>query len=509
MKLKTPDVRLLGLLYLGLPNLIFFWGWLHILWAFLASLVLLWGFFIAHNEVDSFQVKPKTLIGMMAFSLFLAYLSGMGGFIPQQDDYLKHNQLWQDLANLDWPIAYHFHGKDWALSYYLAYYLPAAALAKVFGAAYLPLFSFLWGMSGILIVSLWAYKLIGKNPWILLFVLLLFGGQDFLWRVFVEIRFFFVAGEWGNWNWDEMGLPYEAGLGHKLPTHFGALSWAPQHFLPGALAGLFIIEDFSSNAKTHKLPFVQVLTLLWSPFVSIGMFFFVLIRLWDQRKALLKRIPHLIPAVLTAIPIVLFFLAHHSMDEKGFVWDKSEDSLWPVYFLFFMLMKFLPLWALLVFGQKGKPFSRKVLNLCCIWLVLSMFYWMGHANDFYMRASIPAWFILSIFLARELIGFEKKQMRKYLLLLWFVGGAIIPFSKMVNHSKAMLGEGRGFARTEADSSKVFIQIKEIYTERGLIGKDSLWDQYVGDPEAAFFDHLSKPLKVISERESSLFLESRQ
>lgn len=493
-KAKVPDLQLCSLLYLAFPLFVFAWGWLRPFWAFLSTLMLAWGLGLATEKRSSFPIKPIHLVAGIIAVCLLAWLSGMGGFVPQQDDYLKHNQLWQDLVKLPWPIGYHFQGEKFVLSYYLAYYLPPAFFAKITGLSSLAFWSFLWGSAGLCLVFLWGMKFGGKKIWLLPLVLLLFGGQDLIWRLVVEYRFFLTEGHWGSWHWDEMGLPYEAGLGHKLPTHFGALSWAPQHFVPGALAGCLVLNDFDSKKNWLSLPFVQALTLLWSPFVTIGLLPFVMFVCWKERKTWIRRSYQFLPAILLGLLVGLFFLAHQNLDEKGWVWTQSRDRLWPIYLVFFGLMKFVPL-ALLLFVRKNGPvLSGKILLLSLLWLVLAMFYWMGHANDFYMRASLPAWFILSVFLAKEMIHFNPKSWRKWLLLLWFLGGSIIPMFKILNHSQAARGRGVGFANTLADPEKSFIQIKEVYTQRGLIGKDKLWDQYVGDPSHVFFRFFSKKIK---------------
>ncbi|MCI4671573.1 MAG: VWA domain-containing protein [Bacteroidia bacterium] len=497
MKFRIPDLRLLSLGYLGIPMLIFWWGWCHTWWALGLSLLLFWGMSSMAKNRHSFVIGAYELLGMAILALLLAYLSGMGGFIPQQDDYLKHNQLWQDLVKFAWPIGYEYQGDVFALSYYLAYYLPPALLAKLFGQSSLGFFSFIWGYLGVLIVFCWLSKLLGRRTILLILIFCLFGGQDMLWRFLVELRYFWVEGHWGEWHWDEMGLPYEPGLGHKLPTHFGALCWAPQHFLPGVLAGAMILEESESKMASTSLPLVQALCLLWSPFVAIGMGLFVLQALWKRKKYYLNHFWQLIPALLIGIFSAIFFLAHGELGEKGWIWTQSQDSNWPFYLVFFAMMKFLPLLGLLIWRNRLNASDKNLLGLGTATLILTMFYWMGHANDLYMRATLPAWFMLSVFLARELVDFEYRNVRKWLLLLCFVGGSLVPISKIWNHSMAALGRGEGFANTASDKEKVFIQIKEVYTERGLIGKDKLWDQYVGDPDALFFRFVSKPINVVS------------
>ncbi len=488
-------LRFWTLIYLGLPLVIFSLGWLREGIAFLMLVSFFWGMLINKDQFRSREISyPWRQIGL-AFvgALIWAYISGMGGFLPQEDDYLKHNQLWQDLVELPWPIGYVYKGHSYALCYYVGYYLPGALLGKYLGFEAFQMGGFLWGMLGLWLILLWLLRLV-KGPWVWIVLLfILFAGQDALWYLIVYVKNYLSDGTWPSWQWLEMGLPNIRGLAHKLPSHLGHVAWAPQHFIPGALLGFFILDSFGEKENYRFLPFLHALLLLWSPFLSLGLLFFSIPALWLSKQEYLGKIYLFLPAIFMGAIMGLFYLSHIDMDEKGWIWEGNGGTYWPIYLVFFSLLKFLPPLAVLFYKfQRGRGQVNLLWTLSA-GLILPMFYFMGHANDFYMRICLPAWLILSVLIIRQVFDRDVKPWVARFFLIWCLGAGLVPIAKLIRLGKEISGERGNFVETRAEKDKNFIQIKEVYLDRGLVGKDTLWDQYVGHPDAFFFEYLGKPL----------------
>ena len=80
------------------------------------------------------DLKRSALIGGLA--LAFAFLTGLCDWVPQSTDYLKHNLIFADLAELEWPVRYSESAGAPYLCYGLGYYIIPAALAKVFGIGF-------------------------------------------------------------------------------------------------------------------------------------------------------------------------------------------------------------------------------------------------------------------------------------------------------------------------------------------------------------------------------------
>ncbi|MCA9417857.1 MAG: hypothetical protein KC917_16380, partial [Candidatus Omnitrophica bacterium] len=131
---KTLDSQACAFLYLSLPYLLFFWGWLWLPYALLATVALLIGLAsaILGGRSEAREDGPRAwgswrrVLFVAVIALVWVALSGIGGLGFQNPDYPKHNAVLKDLIEKDWPVVYGEGEGARALVYYFAYYLPAA-----------------------------------------------------------------------------------------------------------------------------------------------------------------------------------------------------------------------------------------------------------------------------------------------------------------------------------------------------------------------------------------------
>ena len=142
----------LGLTYLFLPILVFFNTFLN-LWGILFSIVFVYFFFklylsLIKKKINLFD-KKTIVYWIIAIVLIMAwvYLSGIGGFAYQNDDFWARNAIYRDLINYDWPVIYDLSlepdyvinllGTDKvAFSYYYIFWLPIALFSKIFNLSW-------------------------------------------------------------------------------------------------------------------------------------------------------------------------------------------------------------------------------------------------------------------------------------------------------------------------------------------------------------------------------------
>src|SRR4051812_43129855 len=160
-KKSRPMLTLLTLCYLALPYFLFAWGWLWWPYAVLITAALFSALAVArkkvlarNNEADISRFLVSNRDGILALLLTLViYLpTGVGGIGYQREDWHKHNAVLHDLTTNTWPVVLESNvdgSPKSYLAYYIAYYLPAAAIGRVFGltAAHLTLFA--WTFLGV------------------------------------------------------------------------------------------------------------------------------------------------------------------------------------------------------------------------------------------------------------------------------------------------------------------------------------------------------------------------
>src|SRR3990170_6340473 len=176
MHLKAAWLHRITYLYLGLPVVLFFLGWLRLALGLGFTAVLgwaFWHFWKEHptdhkTEAFSFrQILPVALISG-AWVLF----SGIGGYAFQNWDHHWRNAVFHDLIAYDWPVIYSAPetGPIKMLVYYVGYWLPAAWIGKWLGWEAANAVLYLWTWLGVALVGLHLIRRLSSWTSILLLV---------------------------------------------------------------------------------------------------------------------------------------------------------------------------------------------------------------------------------------------------------------------------------------------------------------------------------------------------
>ena len=147
---KKVDKTILLLIYIFLmvPILMWLWFWFKVYVAIPCMLAAIYGLVIFYKSIQTrtleeykkiFNIKVVTL--SLVVILGLNIISGAGGLMFQNWDYNSRNALLHDMINHKWPVKYDFEADSkeaeyigserGLLSYYLAWFLPAAAVGKI------------------------------------------------------------------------------------------------------------------------------------------------------------------------------------------------------------------------------------------------------------------------------------------------------------------------------------------------------------------------------------------
>lgn len=409
------DLARLTVLYLALPYVLFFPGWLNTPTAIFISCLFFYGL---QQTWQHSQCRQSAALGwpeLLAFGLIVVWvnLSGAGGFGYQTPDYLMHRSRLNDLIDWPWPVRY---GPDLNLVYYMAYYLPAAMMGKAFGFSVADHSLFFWALLGVTLAVRWVSQLSGwKTSVGLVLVCVFFGPLDIigvLWRLYLSNAFSVLSSLTPEqlemhsdaidfWASDQLGLF----LG-SFPSNTFQLFWAPQHIIPGWLCiSLMTYLFFTGN--TRNLAFVFCLMCLWSPLVMLSMTGFMVIALLHDNP-LHQRDWLAVRNTLNAAVIAAFFLLYYLggsalINVSGWLLPALNlHTQWITLLLFYLCT--WGVYAAVLLQYRRALNKRQHLWLCGLLITMTLLplYRYGEYSDLLCRGAAPAMFLLMILLLQRI-----------------------------------------------------------------------------------------------------------
>lgn len=466
MKISMRIALPLTSIYILLPIVIFLFWWTNIWIGIGVTFGICFLIITQFHKMkdDSFIIPAKTVWLVMGLLFFWTVLSGAGHRGISDGDFYKHNALFSDLISLHWPVRY-----DTAyLVYYFAYYLPSALIGKWGGWQAGNFALFMWTLLGVSLAFIWLFSFINqkKQLWYgLLFPF--FSGLDGLGKLIMRGKVVNNEWEWWGRNWQYSG---------NTTLFF----YVPQHVLIGwLLMGML----FYMLLKHKTLPFQMLLfgaSLLWSPFVFLGILPFYLILLVKKQYSP-STIEILISAIICLVE-VLFLLSNMTFFTKetlatGWLWEteKLAGSWILVRLALFYLLEFglfaLFIYRFLFVKRRGVEFI--LFTLSFIILLLIPWYKMGLMNDFAMRSSIPALYAICYFWISTIVETKKDSVTHFMMMaVFFIGSlySFILFSNSITH----------FSLSSPRYTLVKLETPELRK------------QYFGYPNSLFFRLFSSP-----------------
>ncbi len=224
----------------------------------------------------------------------MCFASGIGGWGYQTSDWKKHNAVLADLVRFDWPVRYSEAPGAVHLTYYTAFYLPAAFVGKFFGWTAALVAHQLGSLVVMGLLAAWLSWLVGpRAKWIgLLFAA--FGGMDYL-AAILSTLLHGGALQLGplSREWWEKPIPWWAYYAHATE-----LFWVPHTALAGWLGGAILLRGTSplrnteatpnANERWNDLSFDLVacaLLPLWNPWAWLGCLALLGVRIVQQRRS--------------------------------------------------------------------------------------------------------------------------------------------------------------------------------------------------------------------------------
>jgi len=401
--------------FLALPYPLFFAGWLRAPYAALASLLVIAAAFVGIRR--AFQVAP-TLDESAASSgralwralwpvLPIVSIAGFGGLGNQDWDWLRGNAVFLDLVSKPWPVAYGNEREPVLLIYYVAFYLPPAAVGKLLGWGAANVAMLLWASFGLCLAASWVCRLVGAGRWWTSAVFLAFSGMDAL-GMTLRLLGELASGAAHHQTWSSM--EWWSGYGtFCFPAHLELLVLAPNQAIPAWLLTALLLDDWRRQRVLGTGVFYLGLCTLWAPYVAIGLLPFVLVaalpalirrrglsELWTLGNAAGAMLGLLLVVYFAArygsytMPIALPELHEERLTLTPLRMGRSFFAIYPM----FLVLEFGLLHALLYFlMRRGVLVLDEALRrlLLASTAVLCFLPWINLSwnNDIVMRASVP------------------------------------------------------------------------------------------------------------------------
>ena len=423
----------LSVTYLAVPSLIFLLGWLRPAIGLPVALVVAGGavwFWIKPGPATRPALTQKNLLLVLTAAFLWTLLTGVGGVVPQSNDYVKHNLLLHDLASSTWPVIYPHAGGGTYLCYALGYYLVPALGSRWLGADALSAITFAWTFAGLFLFFWWAVRLT-KSPGKTLAAIFLFAPTGILWALFKA-----------------HGLPgvitpaalvpklFNGGLQFTFDS-FSRFNYQPQHALIGWLGTALLYELLWEQKNPRGTIFVWVLCGFCSPLTSVGL---LLVPLAAGRRVRWQSYwePVNVAAGGSLLVILgLYFQGHLPLPDRGFIGTLLPGVEWIFYYALFLLLMFLPLLFLWLVERRDQSLGewRPLFFGSLAVLLLLPLYKLGLYSDLRLQAGAPALLLLALATVR-LIESPKFSFTRPLSLLLAGGlvvGALHPAAHLVQN----------------------------------------------------------------------------
>lgn len=411
----------LGLGFLALPIIIFFTGYLRPYVGIPIALLFLAVFVLSVRDCTKDQEKTllssgdtaikipvSYLIGFAFTAVAVSYVSGVGQFIFTLNDHPYRRAIMNDLVNYHWPVIYDYStqtnpevireiGKtsgNYAFMYYFTYWLPAALAGKAGGLFAGNVALLIWNAAGIFLTFIGMSKIIGRPSFTVPFCYIFFAGLDVIPNI---VHVFF---EWKAYNGIEAWLPQLAYM-----SNYAELTSVFHQCVPCWLIVTLIMLSYN----TRSIGLLGGMLLAYSPWGVIGLFMLALVRAFSSpmcsggtKKALINvfSIINIISCAAILFVYGPFYMGNHtSTSIKGFIWNYLESpAMTVIAYLLFVLVEVFPVVLILwKTDRKNALFIAAMIELLLIPL-----YKVTLANDFCLRSSMAARFVLCILLARYL-----------------------------------------------------------------------------------------------------------
>lgn len=410
IRITLTKFLIASLIYLVLPVLIFFVGYLKPIWAILFSAVTIaCSILLIRNakvtdqvplasDERSVTVKISCFLFLIPFVLILVFLGGIGEFSWCLADHNVRYAVLNDLVEYKWPIIYDFSTQHnpavaealgdgrAAFAYYFIFWMVPALIGKAFGILAARIAICLWSALGLILIALGAMLLYGKQSKFLFVALMLFAGFDIFPYLYQQFSGF--GSTWEDWT-----------LHFRVVGNFYQIMNVFNQSIPGWLITVLLLLC----ANSRNLGFMGSLMFCYSPWAAIGLLPMCIVKLFADNRGLDRKkvIRNIITVGNLAAPVIFFvcfaplYLANsNARYDSGLIWkfyDNKTNMI--IDYIAYCVFEF-GIWALIIFKKyKKEPMFYAAIAT----LMILPVYKMTGTNDLLMRGSMAPLFTIALF----------------------------------------------------------------------------------------------------------------
>ena len=496
MKIRLTWLMAFSLAYIYIPIILFLLGWTRLTFALLTVIVCmlcLYRFWKQNSDIrGSFSLDWIVMVFAILLFVWIGYYAGYGRFVDQAGDWQKHNAILSDLTLKEWPVLYSHSGEQSMLTYYIGQYLVPATVGKVLHSVRIAeIMLYVWNILGIVLVflNICAYTKADSFLKQLTYAVMLPFFSIPLWVSELLLKRLSGINRIGEGHW----FYRSSGVLIQYSNNYTLLRWV----FPQVITIWLIILVFLQNKeKIRYYVFILLPSIFFGTLTFIGLFPLAITAMIEHAYKH-KKIEEWLFGVFSlenilmslSLGTILFFYFYGNVVsdkpvEIGFgIMPYSRDNI-VVYFCFIVVN--ILSYALILFKNNKTDW---IYYTCIISLILLPLFKMGLWNDLTMRASIPALFILMIYIIRNLYAIIERcriqssgllKLSILVTIIFLIVGMYYPFAELSgsvqNEDYSSLGSGNEWKSLE------------IYSNRSLedIHDDLKYNYYSYDIEENFF-----------------------
>ena len=486
-QIKGKYIPLFAYAYLCIPVLQFLLGWVRPIVSIPVAIAIVYSLFRTVFKTSAFQsgifADKRKLVVMFTILLLWVVSSGIGGLVWQNRwDHMYRNAIFRDLVAYDWPVVNLAGDAPRGLCYYIGFWLPSAAIGKLFGFQAGYLFQIVWAFIGVVLAFLLICEYLGRVNYKTLLLFLFFSGLDIIPFVLYNVHS-------GNAGEILSRLLHGEHLELMLfqfnsSSNMTLLYWLYNQTIPFWVGFMLILRE----KRSASLVFTYALLLLFAPFPTLAMLPLVIYRFFQLSPGIISRSGvNLRQFVREAITIenvtgllvglvVAAYYASNAATGKLQLIDLNLKMV--VHLGLFFITEFL-VYLVFVFSDAK---TDKTWWILFGTMVAFSFIKLGVSYDFAWRTCIPAAFYLMLLVMRYANSIAAKaRWKKCLFLFVILLGCITPVTEVLRTAENTVNISLGKMNETLicnSMQSVFDNTKDICYENFIGKQDSVFAKYL-------------------------------
>ncbi len=422
VSISITGLRIAAYIYLAIPVVIFWLGWLRLPVAIAAVFVLgigVWslvrGLMKDRNDVYTMSLMA-VCISVIVIILWVMF-SGFGGLVWQRPDWHARNAIMHDLLDNRWPVIL---DGDRGYVYYIGFWMVPALIGKAVGAAMggecawnaANATLYAWAVIGILIALFLLYgyagkSLSGKRAAVVCAFMIMWSGLNLVGQAIVALAGIGTMSLYSIYGWSI----------YQYTPNMALLEWVFNQAVPAWIGAMLYLHARQREALGEYVAIV-LLVLTASPFAAVGVMMLMIPDIIRYRgKGLVSEIN--ICTLISIFPIYALYygcnMAVSGESERagfGLFVPLSEFGVYDLMVIVVFCVTQFGVYAFLIRNRyKGDLlFVTDVVVLSVI-----PFLRIGGERDFIMRGSIIPMWVLMVYVMMAVLdsGLRRSEPRSH------------------------------------------------------------------------------------------------